>query len=56
MRMSIWRLNARLAIQPNGSKKMNERITNSECDKNLVMRVQSQLYINPLNNIHDKND
>ena len=56
MRISIWRLNARLAIQPKGSKKMNERITSNECDKNLVMRVQSQLYINFLNSIHDKNN
>ena len=26
MRISIWRLNARLAIQANGSKKMNEEL------------------------------
>ena len=56
MRISIWRLNAKLAIQPNGSKKMNDRVTSSECDKNLVMLIQSQSYINFLNCIHDKNN
>ena len=56
MRISICRLNAKLAIQPNGSKNMNDRITNSECEKSLVMLVQSQLNINFLNCIHDKNN